>query len=79
MCIFSSEDEEKPALPSLAKSNHPKISNGSVLIQLNYSESQGRYLEVRLQQLTYQLSLSGGEIGTMPCCSLAAICHMLTF
>ena len=51
MCIFSSEEGEKPALPSLAKSNHPKISNGSVLIQLNYSESQGRYLEVRLRQL----------------------------
>ncbi|CAB3991288.1 SET and MYND domain-containing 4-like, partial [Paramuricea clavata] len=37
------------ALPTLAKNKHPKISNGSVLIELSCSKTQGRYLEAKEQ------------------------------
>jgi hypothetical protein len=46
------------ALPTLAKNKHPKISNGSVLIELSCSKTQGRYLEVN----NCQFSLDYSEI-----------------
>lgn len=44
-----SSEENKLVLPTLAKGRHSKISNGSALIQLNCSKSQGRYLEAKDQ------------------------------
>ena len=41
--------EDGIGLPTLAKDKHPKISNGSVLIEMGCTKSQGRYLKAKEQ------------------------------
>jgi hypothetical protein len=46
--------EDATTLPTLAKDEHPKISNGSVLIEIGCSEVQGRYLQVNSEGAGHQ-------------------------